>query len=74
MTHDPLSDYLKKKPVVEPGVKDSVVRCDRNLDWQLIGEGVGVKGYFVVHSTENGVLWQTDMSMEQGWEMYFPPI
>ena len=35
MTHDPLSDYLKKKPVVKPGVKDSVVRCDRNLDWQL---------------------------------------
>ena len=42
------------------------------------GKGVGllrkVNEYFVVHKTENGVLWHTDMSMEQGWEMYFPAI
>ena len=36
MTHDPLSDHSKKKAALEPGVKDSAVRCDRNLDWQLI--------------------------------------
>ena len=30
-----------------------------------------MNGYFVVQSTENGVLWHTDMSMEQGWEMHF---
>ena len=35
MTHDPLSDHSKKKAAVEPAVKDSAVRCDRNLDWQL---------------------------------------
>ena len=35
MTHDTLSGHLKKKAVVEPGVKDSDVRCDRNLDWQM---------------------------------------
>ena len=33
-----------------------------------------VNGYFVVHSTENGVLRHTDMSMEQGWEMHFSAI
>ena len=33
-----------------------------------------VHGYFVVYSTENGVLSHTDMSMEQGWEMHFPAI
>ena len=33
-----------------------------------------MNGYFVVQSTENGVLWHTDMSMEQGWEMHFPAI
>ena len=27
--------------------------------------------YFVVHSTENGVLWHNDMFMEQDWEMHF---
>ena len=37
------------------------------LRWKVIG-------YFVIHSTENGVLWHTDMSMEQGWEMHFPAI
>ena len=25
----------KRKTAVEPGVKESAVRCDRNLDWQL---------------------------------------
>ena len=30
-----------------------------------------VNEYFVVHSAENGVFWHTDMSMEQGWKMYF---
>ena len=33
-----------------------------------------VNGYFVVHITENGVFWHTDMSMEQGWEMHFLAI
>ena len=33
-----------------------------------------VNRYFVVHSTENGVLWHNDMFMEQGWEMHFPVI
>ena len=28
----------------------------------------------MVHSTENGVLWHTDMSMEQDWEMHFLSI
>ena len=35
MIHDPLSGHSKKKSAVETGVKDSAVRCDRNLDWQL---------------------------------------
>ena len=33
-----------------------------------------MNGCFVVYSTENGVLWQTDMSVGQGWEMHFPAI
>ena len=35
MIQDPLSGHSKKKSAVETGVKDSAVRCDRNLDWQL---------------------------------------
>ena len=30
-----------------------------------------VNGYIMVHSTEIGVLWHTDMSMEQGCEKAF---
>ena len=33
-----------------------------------------VNGYIVVHSAEIGVIWHTDMSMEQGWEMNFSAI
>ena len=71
MTHEPLIGHSKKKAAVEPGVKDSAVRCDRNLDWHLRRL---VNGYFMVHSAENGVLWYTDMSMEQGWKMHFRVI
>ena len=35
MNHEPLSDHSKKKAAVEPGVKDSAVRYDKYLDWQL---------------------------------------
>ena len=30
-----MGGHSKEKAAVEPGVKDSAVRCDRNLDWQL---------------------------------------
>ena len=33
-----------------------------------------VNGYFVVHSTENGLLWHADMPIERGWEMDFLAI
>ena len=38
MTHDPLSDHSKKKAAVEPGVKDSAVRCDRVAFFKEEGE------------------------------------
>ena len=48
------------------------------LAFQLTKElpflGRQVNEYFVVQSTENGVLWHSDMSMEQDWEMHFPVI
>ena len=45
----------------------------------LTGKGVDflmrqVNGYFVVRSRENGVLWHTEMSMAQDWEIHFPVI
>ena len=33
-----------------------------------------VNGHFVVHRNENGVLWHTDMSMEQSWGIHFLAI
>ena len=33
-----------------------------------------VNGYFGVQSTENGALWHTNISMEQGQKMQFPAI
>ena len=45
----------------------------------LTGKGVDflmrqVNGYFVVCSRENVVLWHTEMSMAQDWEIHFPVI
>ena len=45
----------------------------------LTGKGVRflmrqVNGYFEVHSRENGVLWHTEMSIAQDWEILFPVI
>ena len=45
----------------------------------LTGKGVDflmwqVNGYFVICSRENVVLWHTEMSMAQDWEIHFPVI
>ena len=35
MTHDPPEWPFEEKASVEPVVKGSAVRCDKDLDWQL---------------------------------------
>ena len=44
------------------------------LTKELVFSRRQVNGYSMVRSTGNKVLWHTDMSMEQGWDMHFPTI